>query len=76
MKPFENGVRYYTKGVVFVGFPEDDICCHWCPMLGVELKTDRSYCRKTGEYLIFPKHGIGDRCPIEFIDNNEEENDV
>ena len=66
MKDFSRGVSYYTKGTITIGFPEDDVCCRWCPMMGVEIKTDRSYCRKTGEYLFAPNYRIGDRCPIEF----------
>ena len=71
MKPFDKGVAYYTKGKIEVGFPEDDVCCHWCPLLRVELKTDRWYCGKTGEYLLSPKFTIGVDCPITF--NNEEQ---
>lgn len=71
MKDFANGVGYFTRGTVEINFPEDDICCHWCPLMGIESKTDRPYCKRTGEYLIVPKLGIGDRCPITF-DNKKE----
>jgi hypothetical protein len=71
MKQFSKGVSYYTKASVEIGFPEDDVCCHWCPLMGVESKTDRPYCKRTGEYLIVPKLDIGARCPIKF--NNKEE---
>lgn len=64
MKAFSKGVSYYTKATVEVGFPEDDVCCYWCPMMGVELKSDRHYCRHTGEYLTAPKDVIGFRCPL------------
>lgn len=55
MKDFSRGVGYYTKGKVEIGFPEDDICCNWCPMMRIELKTERAYCGRTGEYLVAPK---------------------
>lgn len=71
MKNFPNGVSYYTIATVDIGFPEDDIACVWCPLLGVELKSDRHYCRKTGEYLVAPKADIGYNCPLKF--NKEEE---
>lgn len=66
MKDFSRGVSYYTKGTVDIGFPEDDICCRWCPFMGMELKVDRAYCKKTGEYLVAPNFIIGANCPINF----------
>lgn len=72
MKDFKDGVSYYTKSTVDIFFPEDDVCCHWCPMLGIESKSDRAYCRRTGEYLTAPKFGIGLRCPLKFKENDDE----
>lgn len=66
MKAFERGVSYFTKSTVEITFPEDDIVCHWCPLLGSEYKPDREYCRKTGEYLLAPKYTVGERCPLKF----------
>lgn len=59
-------MSYYTGGMVPIAFPEDDICCRWCPLLGTELKVDRNYCKKTGEYLVAPNFIIGANCPIIF----------
>ena len=73
MKQFPNGVRYYTRSTVDVCFPEDDICCHHCPMMGIEMASSREYCRRTGEYLIAPKHMIGDICPLRFEKEENEE---
>lgn len=73
MKDFSRGVSYFTHGKVDISFPEDDICCHWCPMMGVEIKSDREYCRKTGEYLSATRHVVGFNCPINF-ENTEKEN--
>lgn len=70
MRDFSRGVSYYTRGTVEVGFPEDDVCCRWCPLLRVELKTDRSYCCKTGEYLVSPSFFVGQLCPIVFDGGN------
>ena len=72
MKEFYNGVGYYTKATVEIGFPEDDICCHWCPLMASEYKPDRAYCKKTGEYLLAPKHTIGVNCPLNFNHFNKE----
>ncbi len=66
MKDFRNGVSYYTKAIVEIGFPEDDVCCHWCPFQTSDYKLDRERCGKTGEVLIAPKHEIGHFCPLKF----------
>ena len=66
MKDFSHGVSYYTMTTCEIGFPMDDVCCWWCPMMGVELKSDRHYCRKTGEFLPAPKVNVGLHCPLEY----------
>lgn len=66
MKNFDRGVSYYTKATVEIGFPEDDVCCHWCPMLAPDYRLDREYCKRTGELLLAPKHQIGFYCPLKF----------
>ena len=73
MKMFSNGVSYYTKASVEIGFPEDDVICHWCPFLASDYKLDREFCKKTGEILLSPKHTIGYYCPLKFY--KEEDND-
>lgn len=76
MKDFSRGVKWYSGGMVHIAFPEDDICCHHCPLMGVELKIDRAYCKRTGEYLVAPKFTIGNQCPIIFDDlGKEDENE-
>ena len=71
MKQFHNGVSYYTRGTVDVGFPEDDVCCHWCPLMTRDPNL-RDVCGKTGEILLAPKHTIGINCPIRFTDLDTE----
>lgn len=71
MKKFENGVRYFTRGMVSVHFPEDDVACVYCPMMGAEMKNERRYCRRTGEYLPAYEHSIGLDCPIKFEEETE-----
>ena len=70
MKQFDKGVSYYTKASVVIGFPEDDVCCHWCPLMTRDPNL-RDVCSKTGEILLAPKHMIGVNCPLNF----EKEND-
>lgn len=66
-------MSYYTFGRVEIGFPEDDICCQHCPLMGVESKTDRWVCRRTGEYLLSPKFHVGTNCPVKFGEASTEE---
>ena len=66
MRQFHNGVSYYTKASVEIGFPEDDVCCHRCPFLSHDYKLDRERCGKTGEVLVAPKDHIGFNCPLKF----------
>lgn len=73
MKNFSKGVTYYTGATVSLVFPEDDLCCYRCPLMGIELKVDREYCKMTGEYLVAPRELVGNRCPLVF--HTEEEND-
>lgn len=73
MKQFKNGVSYYTQSTVNISFPEDDICCYRCPLMGVETMSNREYCRRTGEYLPAPKDIVGLNCPLIFIKESDEE---
>ena len=68
MKDLHNGISYYTKATVVIGFPEDRICCEYCPMLETYA---RRQCRKTGEYLTDVR-GIGFYCPLKFEEDNNE----
>lgn len=70
MKEFRNGVSYYTKATVQIGFPEDDVCCHWCSLMSRDPNL-RDVCGKTGEILLAPKHTIGVNCPLIFNKENE-----
>ena len=66
MKDFPNGVSFYTKATVEIGFPENDLCCYWCPLMQSQYGTRREVCGKTGEILLSPKHSIGYDCPLKF----------
>ena len=65
MKSFDKGVSYYTKATAEIGFPEDDICCHWCPLMTRDPNL-RDICGKTGEILFAPKYTICNECPLNF----------
>lgn len=70
MKQFRNGVDYYTSGTVGIHFPEDDLCCAWCPLMTSDV-TKRERCGMTGEILLAPKDTIGIHCPINFKENED-----
>ena len=71
MKEFRNGVSFYTKATVEIGFPEGDCCCHWCPLMTRDPNL-RDVCGKTGEILLAPKHTIGFNCPLIFEKENND----
>ena len=72
MRPFDNGVRYYSKATVVIAFPEDDICCYRCPLMGKTLGVDREICNRTGEILPSPRQTIGYECPLIFKENDND----
>lgn len=72
MKNFDKGVRYYTEATIAIGFPEDDVCCHWCQLMSRDPNL-RDVCGCTGEILLAPKHTIGFNCPLNF--RNKENSD-
>jgi len=71
VKSFSRGVSYYTRATVDISFPEDDVCCSRCPLMGIEMASSREYCRRTGELLPAPKDIIGFNCPLSFIKEEE-----
>ena len=66
MKEFRSGVSYYTKALVCISFPEDDVCCYRCPLMTVDYGSKRERCSRTGELLVNPRYDIGYDCPLEF----------
>ena len=66
MKAFKSGVSYYTTGTIEIHFPEEDVCCWHCPLLGKESGTGREYCKRTGYYLPAYTEDIDMNCPIKF----------
>lgn len=66
MRDFASGVSYYTKATAEIGFPEDDVCCYYCPLMQSQYGTRREICGKTGEILLAPKHTIGVNCSLKF----------
>lgn len=65
----------YVRGNVQINFPENDVCCQWCPLLNNERVggSYRCFCKRTGEFIPAPLDMIGNNCPIEFVgDENGE----
>ena len=60
---YESGVSYYTKATVTLYFPEDDVRCGYCQLLGSD--HGQKYCRRTGEMIRDDRY-IGGMCPLEF----------
>ncbi len=69
MKAFDRGVSYYTKGqaVIHINFPENDVCCRWCPFCRSEGDLKRYWCRLTNAMLYNPEYPqLPEECPIKF----------
>jgi hypothetical protein len=76
MGRFDSGVKRYIKAraVVEVGFPVDwrdnpDISCKQCPFF----ERAKSRCNLTMDVVNFPDRYVGETCPLERV---EEENEV
>ena len=72
MNGFRSGVSYYTKANVEIFFPENKICCEYCPLLETYA---RKQCRRTGEYLVDTRT-IGYDCPLRFEMEDDNGTDV
>lgn len=64
---FESGVKFYTTAAVKISFPENRVCCKFCPLLETYA---RMQCRRTGEYIADDR-SIGGMCPLVFEEVNE-----
>lgn len=65
---FESGIKFYTKTTVEIYFPEDMVCCDFCPLLETYA---RKQCRRTGEYIANSRT-IGYNCPLIFGEKDDE----
>ena len=66
-----NSCLWYTETQATIYFPENKVCCDFCPILETYA---RKQCRLTGEYLADTRT-IGYMCPLKFIEK-EEANDA
>lgn len=62
-------VKYYTQTTVTIGFPENRVCCAFCPLLETYA---RKQCRRTGEYIT-DERANGYFCPLKIIEEMKEE---
>ncbi len=69
---FEKGVRYYTTGTLAVHFPEDKVCCGYCP-LAYRLDRDTSKCPFTGQLNFTPALSVQEGCPLKFEGGENEQ---
>lgn len=70
MGRFERGVAYYTRLWIPVGFPEDAVCCRYCPLMRAIDGGTRHMCMATGQ-IIYNIDRQPDDCPAEKEDENE-----
>jgi hypothetical protein len=75
MANFESGVSRYirARATVEVAFPVDmkgsaDISCSQCPYFSRPSRV----CRLNGELAAYPEKYVGDWCPLEIVDEEDE----
>lgn len=76
MARFSGGVHWYTVKKVTITFPEDDVNCLACPLLGSDYGVRRSRCLRTGEYIPDPEFMIGGQCPLEDVEEEDAGDDL
>jgi hypothetical protein len=59
----------YIKADVEIFFPENRVCCRYCPLLETYA---RAQCRRTGEYIV-DQDMIGHFCPLMIEKENDHE---
>jgi hypothetical protein len=74
MANFDSGVSSYIKtyAVIQVNFPVDhrgnaEICCKHCGYLS----SNERICQLNKEPVAFPNKFVGDRCPLQKIEERE-----
>lgn len=68
-----NGITEYTEATVSIFFEPNHIACAYCPMLETYA---RNQCRRTGEYILDTRFTVGNYCPLNIKErnNNGEDN--
>lgn len=66
MGRFERGVRYYTPAIVQLDFPEDAICCRYCPLMRSLDGGTRHICARTGQ-ILYNIDLQGRNCPVQVV---------
>lgn len=67
-------VAFYTYAQlnITIGFPENRLCCRWCPLCKMESGLKRLYCAVTNELLVYPDETVGNRCPLKLLETEKE----
>ena len=73
-KMFDKGVAYYTYVDLSIqfGFPEDQVCCRWCPFIRHYDSLDRDKCAIT-EDILYSRETRGRNCPLVILNQVETE---
>ena len=72
MQP-KNGISKYTHFIFHVYMPEGQECCQLCPACKQDNDIETKRCKQTGEIIPYFKTDRGDRCPLELVDETEED---
>lgn len=73
-KKFDGGVSFYTfaSAEIQVCFPEDEVCCEWCPFIRHYDSIDRDKCSLTEE-ILYSRRLRGQHCPLVVLNSVEAE---
>lgn len=77
MARFKNGVSYYTmaKAEIKMGFPEGQVCCHWCDFCKPEPALDRFRCMHSWRMIYDPFWmGLPEGCIWTIVNDFENKN--
>ena len=69
-----DGVTWYTYGyaTVTVPFPEDKVCCRYCPYMRADAGGARHKCGLTGD-VILRLDMCGAHCPVVYSKEGQED---
>lgn len=71
-KQFEGGVKWYTHGYAQINFPENAVCCRFCPCLRSDAGGAQHRCPLSGA-ILYNIDELSDRCPIIIMEEDKHE---
>lgn len=72
MGRFDGGVAWYTRGVATIelAYPEDAVCCRYCPYMRADAGGARHKCVLT-DHVLFGLDWRPEDCPVKITEVDE-----